>query len=54
MSQEQLAEAAGLHRTYISMVERGVNVPTLAAVRKLALALGTSMSALITEVEKKL
>lgn len=38
LSQERLAEMAGLDRTYISQVENGANV-TLATVYKLANAL---------------
>lgn len=40
MSQEKLAEAAGLHPTFISNVERGYRVPTLPTVLRLAKGLG--------------
>ncbi len=39
-SQEELADLAGLHRTYVSGVERGVRNPTITIVAALAKALG--------------
>ncbi len=42
-SQEELADRAGLHRTYISGVERGVRNPTITIVEKLAATLGVSI-----------
>lgn len=38
-SQEELAEQAGLHRTYVSGVERAVRNPTITIVAALAKAL---------------
>lgn len=49
ISQERLADLAGLHRTYISSVERGERNVTLQTVEKLAKALGTSMSRLMSD-----
>ena len=43
ISQETLAELAGLHRTYVSSVERGKNNISLVNIERLALALGVSM-----------
>lgn len=52
MSQEDLAEATGLHRTYISGLERGVRNPTVKILEKLARALKTSPSSLLSEREQ--
>lgn len=38
-SQEQLADAAGLHRTYVSEIERGERNPTITVIEKFGLAL---------------
>ena len=46
ISQEELAARAGLHRTYVSDVERGARNPSIASVEKLAQALKLSVSAL--------
>lgn len=47
LTQEALAEAAKLHPTYISMVERGVRNPTLDAAAKIASALKVPLPELI-------
>ncbi|MBB5766512.1 transcriptional regulator with XRE-family HTH domain [Xanthomonas arboricola] len=39
MSQEELAEAAGVHRTYIGMIERGEKNVTIYNIERIALAL---------------
>jgi transcriptional regulator with XRE-family HTH domain len=46
ISQEELADRAALHRTYISGVERGVRNPTIVVLEKVADALGVELSAL--------
>lgn len=46
ISQEELAARAGLHRTYVSDVERGARNPSIASVEKLAEALQLSVAAL--------
>jgi transcriptional regulator with XRE-family HTH domain len=47
-SQEQLAFETGLHRTYISGVERGVRNPTVLIIDRLAQALKEEPAALLT------
>jgi transcriptional regulator with XRE-family HTH domain len=51
LSQEKLGELAGLHRTFVSMVERGHRNVTLATVEKLAAALGCRMADLMPDPE---
>lgn len=51
IGQEKLADAAGMHRTHLSLLERGKHMPSLAVVHKLATAFGVSMTALMGEVE---
>jgi transcriptional regulator with XRE-family HTH domain len=46
-SQEELADQAGLHRTYVSGMERRVRNPTILVLERLAKALKTTASALI-------
>lgn len=46
LSQEQLAERAGLHRNAISFLERGINKPTIDTMEQLASALEISFMAL--------
>lgn len=45
-SQEQLAFEAGLHRTYVSGIERGVRNPTATVIERLAITLKVKPSAL--------
>ena len=46
-SQEDLAEAADLHRTYVSGIERGVRNPTISVVSAIARGLGVSPDELL-------
>lgn len=47
LSQEDFAFEAGIHRTYVSDIERGARNPTVSIVEKLAHALGTTASELV-------
>ncbi len=47
VSQEKLAELAGLHRTYVSLVERGTCNISLLNIHKLAEALGVPLTKLM-------
>lgn len=46
ISQEKLAERAGLHRTYIGMVERHERNPSLICIYKIANGLGIDVKEL--------
>ena len=47
ISQEKLAELAGVHRTYIGMIERAEKNITLCNMEKIAKALGVEISDLL-------
>jgi transcriptional regulator with XRE-family HTH domain len=49
ISQEQLAELAGLHRTYVSSLERGQRNVSLENIHALARALGVAARELFPE-----
>jgi transcriptional regulator with XRE-family HTH domain len=51
LSQEALAEKAGLHRTFISLVERRGRNVTLGVIEALANALNVSVPELLTKQE---
>ncbi len=51
MSQERLSEVSGLHRTYISSLERGARNPTLATLYVIADALDVGVVCLINQEE---
>ena len=50
-SQERLAAAANLNRTYVGELERGEAAASLNTAQKLATALGIELSALVQEAE---
>jgi transcriptional regulator with XRE-family HTH domain len=49
LTQETLAERAGLHATYIGMVERGVRNPTLDVALRIAKGLEADLPVLLSE-----
>jgi transcriptional regulator with XRE-family HTH domain len=51
LTQEDLAERAGIHRTYLSDVERGARNLSLVNIERLAAALSIRMSKLFESVE---
>jgi transcriptional regulator with XRE-family HTH domain len=51
LSQEQLGFESGFDRTYISLLERGLQSPTVRTIVKLALALKISPSSIIRKME---
>ena len=53
LTQEQLASAAGLHRTYVSMLERDKKSPTVDVLFRLCRALGIAPSKFIARVEEE-
>jgi transcriptional regulator with XRE-family HTH domain len=52
LSQEELASIAGLHRTYITDIERGARNPSLQSIAKLCSALGVSFASLFKVVDQ--
>lgn len=49
LSQEELADKAGLHRTYIGMIERAEKNITLRNIAKISAALGTPIGELVDD-----
>jgi len=47
LSQEEFAFQSGIHRTYVSGIERGVRNPSLTMVERIVKALGVSFSSLL-------
>jgi transcriptional regulator with XRE-family HTH domain len=52
LTQEDLADKAGIHRTYLSDIERGSRNVSLINIERLAAALSVSLSALFQRVER--
>ena len=52
-SQESFAAAAGLHRTYMGLIERGQVAVTIVTLERIATALRMTPSALLAEAERE-
>lgn len=52
ISQEELAAKAGIDRTYVSGIERGVRNPTITIVARLAAELDTTAAALLAQTDR--
>lgn len=53
ISQEEVAERAGVDRTYVSILERGLKSPTVETLEKICAALGTLPERVIEEARRK-
>ena len=53
LSQEDFGEAAGLHRTYVSGIERGTRNPTLTVLFRIAKGLELTLDELIKPISGK-
>jgi transcriptional regulator with XRE-family HTH domain len=54
LSQEELGELTDLHRTYISLLERGINGPSLRTLVKLSQALGVTLTEMVSVFEERI
>lgn len=52
LTQEELAFRADVHRTYVSMLERGKGSPTLDTLLELCAAMGIKASDLVRRIER--
>ncbi|MEO6476720.1 helix-turn-helix transcriptional regulator [Luteolibacter sp.] len=53
ITQEKLAEVAGLERGYISLIERGLRMPTVDTIFRLCRGLNVLPSKVMLEIEKQ-
>jgi transcriptional regulator with XRE-family HTH domain len=54
LSQEEFGFECELHRTYISLLERGKRIPSLTTIIQLAIVLNVSPSEIVRRVESRL
>ncbi len=52
LSQEELGDKSGYHRTYVSLLERGLKSPSLQTIFQLSNALNIAPSTLLADVER--
>ena len=53
ISQEELAHRAGVDRTFVSRLERGIRQPTITTLIGIGQALGVSAADLVRETERE-
>ena len=53
ISQEELADRSGLHRTYVSQLERGLKSPSLGTIEALAVALRVDITDLVRDLSRQ-
>ena len=53
VSQEKVAERAGVDRTYVSILERGLKSPTVETLERICEALGTLPERVMEEARRK-
>lgn len=53
ISQEEVAERAGVDRTYVSILERGLKSPTVETLEKICAALGTLPERVLEEARRR-
>lgn len=53
LTQETLGFEAGLDRTYISLLERGIYSPTLESLAMICAALNTSLTVVVTAIDEE-
>ena len=54
VSQEAFADTVGVHRTYVSLIERGKVQVSIGVAQKIAAGLGVPLSRLWREIERQL
>lgn len=54
LSQERLGQLAGVDRTYVSGIERGVRNPTVESLWRIATALDSKPSTLLADAESRM
>lgn len=54
LSQEAFAFEVGIHRTYVSQLERGLKSPSLKTIQKIAAVLNITLSELMALVETEM
>lgn len=54
LSQEAFAFEVGIHRTYVSQLERGLKSPSLKTIQKIGQVLDISLSELMVLIEKEM